>query len=127
MDYKNGHIQIAILQDGGKDEFNRPKPAIVTWTDKINCHIQPITHRNDAVVTDGISTQSSYNLWFGTYTLNNSVMNIFEEFNRDKIERVRVCYNKLDIGEFQVQAIIIKNMFGRVEMVLGNRLGRMLS
>ncbi len=124
MNYKNGSLQIAIMQDGGKDEFNRPKPAIITWTDPIRCHIETVTHRNDAIVTDGISTQSSYMIWFGTYTLNNDVMQIFEEYNRDRIECIRLVHNKLDIGDWQVQNIEVKNMFGRVEIMVGNRINR---
>jgi hypothetical protein len=126
MHYINGRIFIGILTDGGKDEFNQPLPATIEWTDRIPCHIQTITHRNDGSVTDGIFTNSSYKIWFGTYSLNNSVMKLFDEENQPKIERVKVIKDKVDIGEWQVQNVLVKHITGRVEILIGNRMNRLV-
>lgn len=124
MNYRNGHIQIAIIADGGKDEFNRPLPAIETWTNPIRCHIQTITHRNDGQTTDGVWTNSSYKVWFGTHTLSETVLELFQEENQNQVQRIKVIQDKVSKGEWQVQNILIKHTMGRIELLIGNRINR---
>lgn len=124
MNYLNGQIQIAILTDGGRDEFNNPLPAVETWTDPIRCHIQTITHRNDGVVLEGVFTNSSYKIWFGTHTLSKTVLELFEEQNQVNADRVRIVQDKVLIGDWQIQNISFKHTMGRIEIIVGNRINR---
>lgn len=115
--FKNGYIEYATIVDGGLDEFNRPLPAIIEWSQKIPCHVMTYNHRNDGVVTDGIFTNSSYKVWLETYYIR------FENFN---IERVRVWQNQRNLGEWQVQNVNYPKMSGRIELLLGNRINRIV-
>ncbi len=124
MNYLNGHIELAIISDGGLDEFNNPLPATVTWTDPIRCHIQTVTHRNDGAVIDGIFTNSSYKIWFGTYTLSETILKLFKDWNGQGVERIRLSHDKSDRGDWQVQNLSFKNTMGRVEIIIGNRINR---
>ncbi len=111
----NGLMEYAIMQDGGRDQFNNPLPAIITWSKPIPCHIMTVTHRNDGVAEDGVFTNSSYKIWIEAY---GREMSFYPE-------RVRLTQDGVNVGEWQVQAPPQwKHSNGRIEFIVGNRLNR---
>lgn len=117
MNIINGYIEVASIADGGKDEFNQPLPAIVTWSRPMHCHIQSVTGRNDVPVVDGTASQASYKI-FIDYRFFGNV-----HFNPDIL---RINLDGEDKGEYQVQAYTYKKLGGRTEIYVGVRSNKQL-
>lgn len=118
MNVINGHIKYAIITDGGRDEFNSPLPAIVTWSEPIACRVQQVSSRHDVPVIDGIQSQSSYKIfldyrYFGAISFSPEIVSITKDL--------------VDMGEYQVQAVLHNKILGRTEIFVGVRSNRQLT
>lgn len=118
MNYIDGHIEFCQMVDGGVDEYNRPLPATITWSEPMRCRVQRVSSRHDVPVVDGVQSQASYKIfldyrYFGAISF--------------RPEIVRIRKDLVDVGEYQVQAVLHNKMLGRTEIFVGVRSNKQLT
>lgn len=103
---KNGSISFEQTQEGGKNEWGEPIPAVTEWSEPVFCSIKTNSDNRKGKYEDGNFRQASFVILMETQELPSGV------------SRVKLTRYTEDLGEFDIISIEPILTLGRLQILV---------